>query len=194
MGISLLCKDSKAYARVNKKTNFAKVDSRRLNGKATAWKCIGNDYFATRTYEKAGFTSFSAYRITFESTKAYLARNDFLYSESQSIQLHSKTVNNQIKAGKGGDCYAWNNCKDNKKGEFSIDLSGTKLAFDPSVQWKANGWPTGSAGQLTLVRFIENFKQLILTSMIIFDSIKQPRPSVGDGVAAVSLIRVIGFR
>ena len=77
LGIRLLCQDNKVYARVNKKTNFAKIDSRRLQD---GWECSGNDYYASKTHDKAGFTSFSAYRIIFEESKIYLARDDFNFS------------------------------------------------------------------------------------------------------------------
>ena len=77
LGIKLLCKDNKAYARVNKKTNFAKIDARRLQ---RGWECNGNEYSASKTHDKAGFTSFSAYRIIFEESKIFLVRDDFNFS------------------------------------------------------------------------------------------------------------------
>ena len=189
MGISLLCKDNKAYARVDQKKNFAKVDSRQLDSRYDAWKCVETDYTPAYKYANAGFTSFSFYRIAFENSTAYLVTDDFLYSDSQTIQLDDKTVNNQIKAGHGGDCYSWNNCKENKKGEFSIDLTGTKLAFDPSVQWKYSGWPA----HLTMVSSIEVFEHFILLSTTIFEPTKRHQPNVGDGVVAVGQIRLIRF-
>ena len=75
------------------------------------------------------------FRIWFSSQDKKSPEKHPRFSESQSITLaNGKIVKNEIKAGHGGDCYAWNNCKENKKGQFSIDLTGTKLAFDPLVR------------------------------------------------------------
>ena len=78
-----------------------------------------------------------------------MATNDFKFSESKSIKLpNGKTVLNEIKAGYGGDC----NCNA-KKGTFSVDLTGTKLAVHQSVKWNSVGWQPGMVSHFVLIRF-----------------------------------------
>jgi len=144
LGAKLLCKDNKAYIKVNKETNFAKVDARRLNGETSGWLCAASHYTMEKSYDKAGTTRFSAYRVVFSGDSASIDTSDFTFSETDSITLdNGDQVTNQIKAGNAGDCYAWANCDDTKKGSFSIDLTGTKVGIDmdPDFQWTTSGWP-----------------------------------------------------
>ena len=125
--ITLLCQDNKAYVRVKKLTNYSKI-------------------YEGRSYEKAGLTHFTAYRIKFENSNLFIATDDFEFSESKSIKLaNGKTVFNKIKAGYGGDC----NLKP-RKGSFSVDLTGTKLALHQSVEWETLGWEPEMVSHLNL--------------------------------------------
>ena len=159
LGAKLLCKDNKAYVEVNKETNFAKIDVRRLNGSTSAWLCAASHYTMEEAYIKAGTTHFSAYRIIFaDDGSASIDTSDFTFSETAGITLsNGDVVTNQIKAGNAGDCYAWANCDDTKKGSFSIDLTGTKVGIDmdPNFQWTASGWPE----YMQMVRFLLHFHQ-----------------------------------
>ena len=127
LNITLFCQDNKAYVRVKKLTNYSKI-------------------YEGRSYEKAGLTHFTAYRIKFENSNLFIATDDFEFSESKSIKLaNGKTVFNKIKAGYGGDC----NLKP-RKGSFSVDLTGTKLALHQSVEWETLGWEPEMVSHLTL--------------------------------------------
>ena len=128
--ITLLCQDNKAYVRVNKQKNYSKI-------------------YEGRSYIRAGLTHFTAYRIIFENSNVFMATNDFKFSESKSIKLaDGKTVLNEIKAGYGGDCNLGQ-----RKGSFSLDLTGTKLALHQSVEWKTVGWKPGMVSHFGLIRF-----------------------------------------
>jgi len=125
-GISLLCQDSKAYVRVNKENNYSKIDA------------------SNKGYIRAGSTYFTAFRLTFDNSKIFLVTNDFTFGVSKSMELEKgQTRKNEIKVGYGGDCFSPTNQKENRKGLFSIDLTGTKLSFDPSVKWTTSGWKPG---------------------------------------------------
>ena len=115
----MLCQDNKPYIRVNKDNNYSKFD------KAT---------FGTRV----GFTEFTAYRITFDDeNRMFMQTNDFTFSESSVITFaDGSTSNNDVNAGEAGDCYAgFNNGGNVARGSFSLDLTGTGLAFHELVEW-----------------------------------------------------------
>ena len=146
IGVELLCQDEKAYVQVDDKTNFAKIDVRRLKdgkhgiGYYDASRCLATSYSYhwEANYSHAGSTTFSGYRVQFDNDgNAFLKTDDMLLSKSESITLDNGTiVENEIKAGNAGDCHAWTNCDDTKLGSFSIDLTGTGLALADSVKWK----------------------------------------------------------
>ena len=151
IGVKLLCKDEQAYVQVDKATNYAKIDARRLNGDSSAWLCTANHWTQEVSYANAGSTSFSGYRVQFDDDgNAFLRTSDMLFAESEFIKLDNGTVlENEIYAGHAADCYAWTNCDDTKMGSFSMDLSGTGLAFADSVEWKFSGWPA----YMSMVKF-----------------------------------------
>ena len=153
IGVKLYCQDDQAYVQVDTKTNFAKIDARRLNGSSSAWLCTANHWTQEVSYANAGSTTFSGYRVQFDDEgNAFLRRSDMLLGESEAITLDDGTVlQNEIWAGTAGDCYAWANCDDTKMGSFSIDLTGTGLAFAESVEWKPSGWPE----YMQMVRFYQ---------------------------------------
>ena len=64
--------------------------------------------------------------------------SDFAYSSTSGT---GSSVANQINAGSAGDCMAWANCPETKRGEFSVDLTGTSFALADTFEWKYSGWP-----------------------------------------------------
>ena len=145
IGVELLCQDEKAYVQVDDKTNFAKIDARRLKDYYDASRCSVGSYRWEANYSDAGSTTFSGYRVQFDNDgNAFLKTDDMLLAESESIKLDDGSiVQNNIKAGNAGDCYSSANCDLTKLGQFSIDLTDTGLAFAGSVQWKYSEQPTG---------------------------------------------------
>ena len=132
MGIDLLCQDNKPFVRVNKDNNYSKVD------KAQQGIINGN-------YVLAGFTAFTAYRITFDDEdRMFMQTDDFTFSESYDVTLGNGSINNrEIRAGVAGDCYR-NPTIGNPSslaylGTFSLDLTETGLAFHESVEWISIG-------------------------------------------------------
>ena len=97
----------------------------------------------SNTSTKAGRTTFQKYAIVFDADgNAFIDVDDFTHANSEDITLNDgSVVNNPVNAGNGGDCFGWNNCDENKRGSFSVDLTGTALAFDPQLEWHSSGYP-----------------------------------------------------
>lgn len=105
--------------------NFAIVYAQRLRN----WDdCSG----AVRStlYSDRGTTYFNKVRLDFTTMK--ILSNVFTFAQTQGGK--------DIPYGKAGDCYSKNsgNCR---KGQFKVDLSGTRLRVRNDVNWKLSGWP-----------------------------------------------------
>lgn len=85
----------------------------------------------TEPYNKGGFTKFSKVRLNV--TEGSIIPDDFQFAESDG---------NRVPYGTAGDCYSSNpgNCR---KGDFSIDLTGTGLRLKSSVSWSLEAEPLG---------------------------------------------------
>ena len=92
----------------------------------------------------AGFTKFTAYRNIFDNEeRIFMQMDDYTFSESYEITLgNGKTIYKKLKAGFAADCYDgfFDGQEYPARGSFSLDLTGTELAFDESVKWKSYGW------------------------------------------------------
>lgn len=105
--------------------NFAIVYAQRLRN----WDdCSG----AVRStlHSDRGTTYFNKVRLDFTTMK--ILSNVFTFAQTQGGK--------DIPYGKAGDCYSKNsgNCR---KGQFKVDLSGTRLRVRDDVNWKFSGWP-----------------------------------------------------
>ena len=71
---------------------------------------------------------------------------DATFAQSETVTLDNGSVlNNVIKVGRAGDCYAAGMCDNNKKGSFSVDLTDTGLTMPNTFDWgypSENVWPT----------------------------------------------------
>lgn len=127
-------------------TNFAYKSPERKGG-ASCDSNTGEQGSNTQT--SAGRTTYQKYEIDFDADgNAFIDVRDYTWSNSENITLDDGTVvNNIIKAGHAGDCFSWNKCDVNKRGSFSVNLTGTALAFDSHLEW---GNPDNMVGQFYL--------------------------------------------
>ena len=100
----------------------------------------------------AGFTAFTAYRITFDDEdRIFMQTDDFTFSEPYDVTLGNGSIKNrEIRAGVAGDCHrnVLNPGSLAYLGTFSLDLTETGLAFDESVEWISIGVRHGMVSYL----------------------------------------------
>ena len=138
IGVELLCEQSKTYLDVDENTNFAFNSPERSSGAAS---CETFEQ-GTNKWTPAGRTKYQKYGIVFDvDGNAFINADDQTWGLSEDITLDDGTiVNNVMRPGNAGDCFGNNDCDMNKRGSFSVDLSGTAVAFDSQLEWESTGW------------------------------------------------------
>lgn len=108
-----------------KENNFAIVYAWQLQNQDDCSGAVVSKLFGSR-----GTTYFSKVRL--ELTTMKILRNVFTFAQTQGVK--------DVPYGKAGDCYSANsgNCR---KGQFKVDMSGTRLRVRNDVNWKFSGWP-----------------------------------------------------
>jgi hypothetical protein len=123
------------------KNNYAMVYSKRLppNSKATCTEKPDVTWF----YSKTGITRFTKVRIDLKSMS--IIADDYTFA---------KTDGTPVPFGTAGDCYSPSTDPDCRKGEFSIDLSGTggiSTQFVSTVKFRIH-----SAQEIFISRYPRN--------------------------------------
>ena len=108
--------------------NFAIVYAQRLQYPSGG--CSGA--VQSTLYKDRGTTYFSKVRLDITTMK--ILSNVFTFAQTQEGK--------DISYGKAGDCYSSSNSGDCRKGQFKVDLRGTRLHVRDDVTWKVLVYPT----------------------------------------------------
>ena len=107
--------------------NFAIIYNQRLKNR---YSCSGPA--RSELYAEQGSTNFFKVRLDIASMK--IMSRDFTFA----LTVEGK----DIPYGTAGDCYSVNTGKC-RKGQFKVDLSGTRLRVRDDVSWTLQGFPNG---------------------------------------------------